>query len=369
MSIRIAVPKPLMCVANGNLREIIDLGDFQRYDWFVSYPINNYNVTVNIARYAHFSDTYTALDGDTLRLDYYVLPNNLAKARQHFKQVPKVLACFERYFGKYPFWRDGYALVETPYLGMEHQGAIAYGNQYMRGYLGGMIPRDMNWDYIIVHETAHEYFGNSVSCGDLAEMWIHESFATYMEALYVECAYSYRDAVRYLVGQRLYIANQEPIIGPFDVNWENWTHSDHYFKGAWMLHTLRHAINDDMKWWDLLRGFYDKHALSIATTEDFARYVNACTDEDYNAFFDQYLRYAELPTFEYELEEKGKHLKLRYRWRAGAPGFAMPILVGRADEYTRVKPTSEWQETTLHNLRAKDFRVPLEYFLIQARRL
>ncbi|MCB0636685.1 MAG: M1 family metallopeptidase, partial [Lewinella sp.] len=236
--ISVAVPKDLMCVANGNLREVEDEGAFTRYNWFVSYPINNYNVSVNIGHYAHFSDEYYAQDGDTLALDYYVLDYNEARAREHFTQTKTVLAAYEHYLDKYPFWEDGFALIETPYLGMEHQSGIAYGNKYMRGYLGGMIPRGMNWDYIIVHESGHEYFGNSISCNDLAEMWIHESFTTYLESLYVEYTMGYKDAVRYLVSQRSSILNQEPILGPANVNWEDWQGSDHYFKGSWMLHTL-----------------------------------------------------------------------------------------------------------------------------------
>lgn len=368
MVIRVSVPRGLTCVANGRLRGMHDLGDRVRYDWFVSYPINNYNVTVNIADYAHWQEEYIAADGDTLELDYYVLASNKEKAQKHFQQVRPVLACFERFFGKYPFWEDGYALVETPYLGMEHQGAIAYGNQYKRGYLGGMIPRDMDWDYIIVHETGHEYFGNSVSCGDLAEMWLHESFTTYMEALYVECAYSYEDAVRYLKSQRMYIYNREPILGPFDVNWEDWEGSDHYYKGAWILHTLRHAINDDELWWKLLRGFYEQQAISITSTEDFVKYVNQSTGEDYRPFFEQYLTYPGLPVFEYSLEEKGDKLILRGRWESPVEGFAMPLTAGKPGKYVHFRPTREWQSFELPGLTAKEFRIAEELFLIRTKR-
>jgi len=370
MSIRISVPKALNCVANGNLRHIVDQGDYRRFDWFVSYPINNYNVTVNIAKYSHFTDAYTALDGDTLQLDYYVLPYNLTKAKQHFTQVHKVLACYERFFDKYPYWRDGFALVETPYLGMEHQGAIAYGNKYMRGYLGGMIPRDMNWDYIIVHETGHEYFGNSITCQDLSEMWIHESFTTYMEALYVECAYSYEDAVRYLVGQRPYILNKEPIIGPPDVNWEDWKGSDHYYKGAWMLHTLRHAINDDAKWFDLLKGFYRRYAGSNITTKEFVDYVNQCTGCKWEPFFEQYLRHAAIPVLQYKLNQQGKNLQVQYQWKADVATFDMPVMVGKKGAYKTIQPkTLGWQEVLLENMTAKDFVVARELFYVEAEKV
>ena len=245
--IGVAVPNDLTCVSNGNLENTISEKDYKRFNWLVSYPINNYNITLNIADYAHFSDTYKSEDGENLALDYYVLPENLIKAKKHFEQVKPMLAAYEKFFGKYPFWDDGFALVETPYLGMEHQSAIAYGNQYKRGYLGGMIPNGINFDYIIIHESGHEYWGNSISCGDHAEMWIHESFCTYSEALYVEYMYNYKEAIRYLNFQRNFVENRKPILGPMNVNFDGWDHSDHYYKGALILNTLRSSINDDKK--------------------------------------------------------------------------------------------------------------------------
>ncbi|MEM9888038.1 MAG: M1 family metallopeptidase [Bacteroidota bacterium] len=367
MSIKLTVPEELVAVANGELLEVEKVGNgYQRYDWFVSYPINNYNVTVNIADYANFKETYTAEDGETLEMDYYVLSYNLEKAKKHFKQTHKVLACFEKYFGKYPFWEDGFGMVETPYLGMEHQGAIAYGNKYMRGYLGGLIPRDMDWDYIIVHETGHEYFGNSVSINDMAEMWIHESFTTYMEALYVECTYSYQDAVRYLDSQRPLIRNSLPIVGPLNVNFEDWGTSDHYYKGAWMLHTLRHAIGDDEMWFDFLRSFYNRYAMSQATTQDVIDFVNQCTKRDYTAFFKQYLYHPSPPTFQYQLKEKGNKLILEYRWKADVKDFDMPILVGEKGNYTEIQPTTKWQKIKLPKT---DFKVAKELFYVEVEQL
>ena len=368
MLISLTVPSDLMAVANGNLREVEEEDKYTRYDWFVSYPIDNYNVTLNIGHYTQFSDEYYAADGDTLALDYYVIDYNEDRAREHFQQVHSVLACYEKYLDKYPFWEDGFALVETPYLGMEHQSAIAYGNQYMRGYLGGMIPRDMDWDYIIVHETGHEYFGNSIGVADLAEMWIQESFTTYLEAVYVEYTMSYEDAIRYLVKQQLYIYNQEPIIGPEGVNWEDWGGSDHYFKGAWVLHTLRNAIGDDEKWWAIFKGFYQKHALSIVTTQDFIDYVNEATGKDWQPFFQQYLHYPQPPVLEYQLEQQGKKLKVSYRWAADAEGFEMPILLGNKEKMIRVSPTTnKWQETTLVNTTASEFTVAMDRFLVKTK--
>ncbi len=368
MLISLTVPSDLMAVANGNLRKVDKEDKYTRYDWFVSYPIDNYNVTLNIGHYTHFADEYHAADGNILALDYYVLDYNEDRAGEHFQQVHSVLACYEKYLDKYPFWEDGFALVETPYLGMEHQSAIAYGNQYMRGYLGGMIPNDMDWDYIIVHETGHEYFGNSIGVADLAEMWIQESFTTYLEAVYVEYTMSYEDAIRYLVKQQLYIYNQEPIIGPAGVNWEDWGGSDHYFKGAWVLHTLRNAIGDDEKWWAIFKGFYQKHALSLVTTQDFIDYVNEATGKDWQPFFQQYLHYPQPPVLEYQLKQQGKKLQVSYRWAADVAGFNMPILLGNKEKMIRVNPsTSKWQETTLFNTNASDFTVAMDRFLVKVK--
>ncbi len=369
MSIKVAVPDPLMCVANGNLRDKKQLKDgYTRYDWFVSYPINNYNVTVNIANYEHFADTYTSPDGSELALDYYVLPQNLAKAKKQFQQVPEMLACFENYFDKYPFWNDGFALIETPYLGMEHQSAIAYGNRYMRGYLGTMIPKDMDWDYIIIHETGHEYWGNSISCNDLAEMWIHESFTTYMEALYVECRYSYDDATRYLLTQRPFIQNDCPVVGPKDVNFEHFCGSDHYYKGAWILHTLRHAIGDDDLFFGILKSFYQEHEISNINSEDFFNYVNRKTGQNWDAFFEQYLYHPKVPRLVYRLQQVGADTHLSCRWETEATNFKMPILVGNPDNYQRIQPSSAKKiDIVLKNLDVKDFQIAEEYFYIESK--
>ncbi|GAB4255679.1 MAG: M1 family metallopeptidase [Saprospiraceae bacterium] len=370
MLINVAVPVGLVCISNGNLRKTNRLNDgYNVFSWFVSYPINSYNVTVNIGKYVHFSDTYIAMDGDSLQCDYYVLPYNLEKAKKHFKQVHDVLRCYEHYFGKYPFWNDGYALVETPYLGMEHQSCIAYGNNYKRGYLGGMIPRDMDWDYIIVHETGHEYFGNAVSVRDHAEMWIHESFTTYMEALFVEYTMSYDDAVRYLESQRHFIRNLEPILGPMDVNFDRWRASDHYFKGAWILHTLRNAIGDDELFFSILRNFYDRYKYKTCTTKDFIDIVNEKTGLDWTPFFQQYLTYPGVPRLLYDVQESGKDLVVKFKWEADVPGFDMPVLVGKKGNYTRIKPvTTEVREVRIPNLSKDDFEVADELFYIRRKR-
>ena len=367
MSIRVAVPDDLFCVSNGNLRKKEKLADgYTRFNWFVSYPINNYNVTLNIADYIHLADVYTAKDGSKLDLEFYCLPYNLSKAEKQFKQVKPMLEAYEHYFGKYPFWNDGYCLVETDYLGMEHQGAIAYGNQYKRGYLGGSIPNDMNWDYIIIHETGHEYFGNSLSCKDHAEMWLHESFTTYMEALYVEYTMSYSDAIRYLLTQRRQIYNANPIVGPLDVNFDAWAGSDMYYKGAWMLHTLRSVIGDDKVFLPMLRSFYEKHKQGYAITSDFINHVNTFTKKDFTPFFYQYLYSAKIPVLEYYMEgkKKDKDVVLYYRWRDVVDNFKMPIRVGNPIDYKVVNPTREWQKIHLKNCNPKQMDIAQQFYLI-----
>jgi aminopeptidase N len=371
MFIHVAVPTGLVAISNGNLWKARRVGNgYTEFHWFVSYPINNYNVSINVGKYAHFADTYHSPDGDSLALDYYVLDYNVDKAKKHFQQVKPMLACYEKYFGKYPFWNDGYALVETPYLGMEHQSAIAYGNNYNRGYLGGMIPRDMEFDYLIIHESGHEYFGNAISASDHADMWIHESFTTYMEALYVECMMGYADAVRYLESQRPFIRNAEPIVGPKDVNFKDWNGSDHYFKGSWILHTLRNAIGDDEKFFGLLRAFYDKYKYKNCSTEDFISFTNSYLGKDFSSFFEQYLYHANIPRIEIGLEQLGNDLKVTYKWEADVPNFDMPIKVGKKDSYTTIYPkTDSVQEAVIPNLPKTDFQVATELFYVRRKGL
>ncbi len=367
MSIKVAVPNGLTCVANGNLRKKSPYNEeYTLWEWFVSYPINNYNVSINIATYAHFTDKYVAQDGDELALDYYVLDYNLEKAKKHFQQVKPMLACYEKYFGKYPFWNDGFALVETPYLGMEHQSAIAYGNNYMRGYRGGMIPRDMNWDFLIIHESGHEYFGNAVSTKDHCDMWIHESFTTYMEALYVECLFSYEDALRYLDGQRPFIRNFEPMVGPRNVNWDNWTSSDHYFKGSWMLHTFRNVVNDDEKWFEFLRAYYDEFKFKTTTTDEFLQFVAHFFKKDYSKFFEQYLFHAGLPRLGYKLKQKGKNLHVKFTWFANVDEFDMPVMIGKPGHYKMIYPVAgKAKDVVLKNVNKADFKIATELFYVK----
>ncbi len=360
MLISITVPQRLVVASNGNLREEVelDLGK-RRFDWFVSYPINNYDVSINIGNYVHFDDTYRSFDGEELALDYYVMDYNLDRARKQFKEVPAMLEAYEHYLGKYPFWNDGYALIETPYLGMEHQSGIAYGNRYMRGYLGGLIPEDMDWDYIIVHESGHEYFGNSISVADHAEMWIHESFTTYLEALYVEYHMGPADARRYLMTQRRFITDKEPILGPPGVNFTDFASSDHYYKGAWMLHTLRGVLNDDPLFFGMLRSFYQDHARSIVSTQEVIDYFSQYTEIKLQPFFDQYLKHPDVPVL--EVRQNGDQVE--YRLQADVPDLVLPLGVFIRKEAVRLNARGDWQPLGT-DLLPEDVRIDDSRFLV-----
>ena len=367
MRISCEVPTGLMCVANGNLLKTTDLKDgFTRYDWYVSYPINNYNVTLNIADYTHFSDEFTSTtDGEKLQLDYYVLPYNLEKAKKQFQQVKPMLACYEKFLGKYPFWRDGYALVETSYLGMEHQGAIAYGNQYLNGYLGqstSSYPMQKQFDYIIIHETGHEWWGNSVSMRDAADMWIHESFCTYTESFYVECQYGKEAAQAFVQAYMTEVKNDRPIIGLYGVNYEG--SSDMYPKGASMLHTLRHVIDNDKLWFGIVKGILEDFKYKIVSTDDIVAYINKKAGKDLTYFFNQYLRETNPPVFVYHLSEKDGKTELTYRWKADVKDFRMPLKVGfETGKYQTLLPTLQTQKIVLDGKPA-DFRIAHELFYV-----
>lgn len=371
-----AVPTGLMFVSNGNLRSIKALKEnaqtadnkviegtkkmpYTEYEWFVSYPINNYNITLNIADYANFKEIYTAQDGTELDLDYYVLKANLEKAKNQFKQVKPMLACYEKYFGKYPFPKDGYALVETPYWGMEHQSAVAYGNNYKNN--------DYGFDFIIIHESGHEYFGNSLSCNDQAEMWIHESFTTYMEALYVECTQSYEKSIQYLEKQKANIRNKSPMIGIFNVNY-NHPDSDIYYKGTWMLHTLRNVINDDKIWFETLKGLTTKFRISNVTSEQIITYFNQNTGKNLTPLFDMYLKTSHIPTLQYQVIMEGNSTELRYRWKDADD--TMPIKAGFGLQYYEViTPTKDWQNKLFPKVEGKEFKIATDLFYIKTEKI
>lgn len=345
MRMHYTVPAGLICVGNGRDEGMnMPAPGKVRYNWFVSYPINNYNVTLNIADYVHFDDIYTAEDGTSMPLDYYVLKENEEKARIQFEQVKPMLKCYEQFLGKYPFWNDGYALVETPYLGMEHQGAIAYGNQYKTGYLGldrsGM---KLDFDYIIIHETGHEWWGNSVSCQDLADMWIHESFCTYSEAIYVECLFGYDAALVYANALRNTVGNTEAMAGTYGINRPG--SGDMYVKGMLFLNTLRHVVANDELWWKMIKDMADNE-FKIRNTnyDEVVDYFNKKTGLDLKPVFRQYVRMPAIPKLELNYKVKGKKLKLKYRWVADVKDFNMPIDILIDGKSQRIYPTTKWKK-------------------------
>lgn len=366
MTMSFTIPDSLVCVGNGRLKEEKPLPNSKKqYTWHVSYPINNYNVTLNITNYAHFHDIYTDVDGRILDLDYYVLPEHLEKAKKQFKQVQSTLKCYGAAFGEYPFWEDGYKLVETPYLGMEHQGAIAYGNKYMPGYMG-FYPYDMDFDYIIIHETGHEWWGNSISMNDLADMWIHESFCTYSEAVYVECIYGYEKMLDYLLSQRKFINNKSPIIGIYGVNNEG-NSTDMYYKGSWMLHTLRTVIDNDSLWHELLLNFSGDNKLSNLDAKDVVAYFNKTLGQDLTWFFNEYLNYSNIPTFEYTYKKGNKKTRgLMYRWNANTTEFQMPVKINYSgNESQIITPSSEWQTLPMDKKTYQTFGISMKHYLIE----
>ena len=344
-SIKVAVPNGLMNVSNGRFKGNTDLKNgYTRWDWEVVNPINNYDITVNVADYAHIHDNFNGLD-----LDYYVLKDNEEKARKHFEEVKPMLECFQEKFGQYPFYEDGYKLVETPYLGMEHQSAVAYGNRYKKGYRGSDLSYSgvgLLFDYITIHESGHEWFGNSITSKDIADMWIHESFTTYSETVYIECRYGYEKAMKYVNGQRLGVRNDKPVIGIFGVNKEG--SGDMYFKGTLMLNTLRHVINDDEKWWAMLLKYANTYRKQIIDTETVITFFNKESGMDLRPVFYQYLKYTSIPKLELKMH-KGM---LGYRWATDEKDFAMPVDIIINEQVKRIYPTTVWKEDALAEIKS-----------------
>jgi aminopeptidase N len=336
MLISVNVPGNLMDVSNGRLRSVVkQKNKTKTYNWFVANPIDNYGVNINIADYAHFSEIYNGEKG-RLDCDYYVLKEDLEKAREQFRQASKMLEAFEHWFGQYPFYEDGYKLVEAPYLGMEHQSSVTYGNGFKNGYRGTDLSNSgwgLKFDFIIIHESAHEWFANSITYEDIADMWVHESFANYAENLYVEYYFGKEAGSEYVLGTRANIMNDIPIIGIYNVNSEG-SH-DMYYKGGNMLHTLRQIVNDDEKWRGILRGMNKDFYHQVVKGSQIENYLSEKTGLNLNPFFNQYLRDIRIPVFEYSV--KGNDLI--FRWNNCVPGFNMPLKIYISGKEQIVKPT------------------------------
>jgi aminopeptidase N len=358
MQISVAIPNGLVDVSNGKFVGKTDLGDgYTRWDWLVQYPINNYDVSLNIGNYVHFSDQL----GD-LPLDFYVLPEDLDKAKKQFVQAKGMIGAYQHYFGEYPFQKDGYKLVEVPYSGMEHQSAVTYGNHFTNGYLGrdwtgvGVSPK---FDFIIIHESGHEWFGNSVSAADRSDMWIHEGWTTYLEGLYVEYTFGHEDAIKYVNGYKPKVQNREPIIAERGI--AATPPQDMYFKGALFLNTLRSVINDDARWFALIHDFYQHFKYQNIMTEDVVAYFNQQTGMNLTPLFDQYLRHTAIPTLDLKFNEADGTVD--YRWQADEPDFAMPIRVGKKTDWQIIQPTTYWQ-TMKTPLKKNEFAVATDLYFV-----
>ncbi|HEY4322999.1 MAG TPA: M1 family metallopeptidase [Mucilaginibacter sp.] len=340
--ISISVPDTLQDVSNGRLRKVTNLKNgYTKYDWFVANPINNYDIEANIGKYTHFNDTYDGEKGK-LTLDYWVLTYNLQKAKKQFgENVKDMIRAFEHWFGPYPFYEDGYKLIEAPHLGMEHQSGTAYGNHYGNGYLGRDLSNTgwgLKWDFIVVHESGHEWFGNNITSKDLADMWIHESFTNYSESLFVEQRYGKQAGQEYVHGTRFLIRNDAPIVGFYNVNKEG--SGDMYYKGGNMLNMIRTIINDDEKWRGILRGLNKTFYHKTVTYDDIVNYITDQSGKDLKPVFEQYLKHKNLPILNF-MYSKGQ---LYCRWLADVKGFDMPVKVRlKGGEYQFIKPTTRFE--------------------------
>ena len=334
VAINITVAKDLVVVCNGTLVGISNPDQqYSTYKWFVSYPINLYDVTLYIGKFKLLADSLKMPSGKTLPINHYVLPINYEKAKVHLAQAKDQIAFYEKTFGEYPWYRDGYKLVESPYEGMEHQSAIAYGNGYKQGYNG--------FDYIILHESAHEWWGNSVSASDFADVWLQEGFATYAEALYVESTKGKNAYYNYMLVYRLFIANKYPVVGPTGVRYFDYRNNDCYQKGAWVLHTLRTQIANDTLFFNILKSFQRKYKMKTVTSQDFINLVNEKTGEDYTWLFNQYLYKREAPFLEYYWDRAD----FFYRWEYTDATFKMPAEIA-LDGLIKItlKPTDKIQK-------------------------
>ena len=359
LDLKITVPNGLMGVGNGRLIDSSKTDKTNTYHWSVKNPINNYGISADIADYAHFSDTYKGEKGD-LDLNFYVLKENLEKAKEQFKQVPAMLEAFEHWFGPYPFYEDGYKLVEVPYLGMEHQSNVTYGNAYGNGYLGRDLSGSgwgMKFDYIIIHESGHEWFANNITNKDVADMWVQESFTTYSENLFVDYFYGKEASSDYVIGMRKAIRNDRPIIGTYGVDHEG--SGDMYFKGANILHTVRQLVEDDEKWREILRGLNKEFYHKTVTTTQVENYISTESGIDLKEFWDQYLRTTQVPKLEFKTEEN----KLKFRYTDIVEGFDMPVNVFVNGQKSWIYPTSVWKTESFKNS-IENFEVDRNFYII-----
>ena len=361
MTINVTVPAGLVDVSNGRLKKTTANADGTRtFVWQVKSPINNYDVALNIGNYIEMKDTFSG-EGGKLDLGFWVLDYNEDKAREHFKVVKPMLKCFEYWFGKYPFYKDSYKLVEAPFLGMEHQSAVAYGNNFQMGYKGTDLSGTgwgLKWDFLIVHESGHEWFGNSITSKDLADMWIHESFTNYSEVLFTECEYGRKAASEYVQGIRKNIRNDVPIIAPYGVNAEG--SGDMYYKGSNMIHNIRQIMGNDEAFRQMLRGLNKTFYHQTVTTKEIEEYMSQAVGMNLDKIFDQYLRHTTVPTLEYRFSGQ----QLQYRWVTDVKDFNMPVRVKLSDNgYKLIYPGTLWHSSNITLANIKDFRVDENFYI------
>jgi aminopeptidase N len=357
MRISVNVPKHLMNISNGRLESVKKQeNETTTYNWVVTNPINNYGVNINIGDYVHFSELYDGENGP-LDMDYYVLRGHLEKAKKQFKDAPKMMKAFEHWFGPYPFYEDSFKLVEVPYLGMEHQSSVTYGNQFKQGYLGRDLSKTgwgLKFDFIIIHESGHEWFANNITHKDAADMWIHEGFTAYSENIFLDYHYGTEASADYVIGTRANIQNDKPIIGTYNVNSQG--SSDMYYKGANMLHTLRQLVNDDEKWRQILRGLNKTFFHQTVTTQEIENYLSEKSGLDLTAFFNQYLRDIKIPNLEYSI----KNNKLNYRWTNVVENFKMPIEIEVNGVTEWLYPTTIWKTIKISS---KKINIDRNYYI------
>lgn len=341
LRISVTVPEGLMDVSNGRLVEIEMRNGKNTYHWAVVNPINDYGVNINIGDYVHFGEKFEGEKG-TLDMDYFVLRENLEKAKVHFQDAGRMMKAFEHWFGPYPFYEDGFKLVDAPYLGMEHQSSVTYGNGYQMGYRGRDLSGTgwgLKFDFIIIHEAGHEWFANNITYKDVADMWIHESFTNYSESLFLDYHYGKEAGQEYVRGTRMNIANDRPIIGTYGVNQRG--SGDMYYKGGNLLNMLREILNDDEKWRQILRGLNQEFYHQTVTTQQVESFISQAFGTDLKPIFDQYLRDERVPVLEYYYSD---NQTLNYRWISCLPSFTMPVDVEIAGEKIRIQPKTTWSE-------------------------
>ncbi len=353
ITLAVTAPKDLMDVGNGRLKEVIENKNTKTWVWQVVNPINAYGVNINIGDYVHWSEIFEGEKG-TLDMDYYVLRENEAKAKEQFKQAPMMMKAFEHWFGPYPFYEDGYKLVEVPYLGMEHQSSVTYGNKYENGYLGRDLSETgwgLKFDFIIIHESGHEWFANNITNSDVADMWIHEGFTNYSENLYLDYYFGKKASAEYVIGTRKKIMNSRPIIGQYNVN--NSGSSDMYYKGGNMLHMIRQLVNDDEKWRQVLRGLNKDFYHQTVSSKQIETYIIEKTGLDLASFFEQYLRTVKIPKLEYKTSGN----RLNYKYVDIVENFKMPLVALVNGKEVWIEPNANWQ--------TKDFPATINSFEIK----